>query len=89
METQTVATERSVFEGLAQLRDELRLQIHLASAEARTEWHERLEPKWRELGPKLEALEKASAETGKELSAAVGLLIDELVEGYERLRKAL
>ena len=89
METQTVATERSVFEGLAQLRDELKLQIHLAGAEARRDWDEKLEPKWRELEPKLAALEKASAETGKELAAAVGFLIDELVAGYERIRKAL
>jgi len=37
------------FEDLQRQRDELRVQIHLASAEARDRWEER-ENRWRETG---------------------------------------
>jgi hypothetical protein len=87
--TPTVQTpETDSAAALAQLRDELRLKLHLAKAEARTEW-ERLETKWKELQRKLPAIETASAETGKEIGAALKLLTKELTEGYERIKKSL
>ncbi len=75
-------------EALAQLRDELKLQVYLGKAELKEEW-EKLEPKWAELEMKGNALEKASVETAKGFKTAIDLLIDELGKGYERIRKAL
>jgi hypothetical protein len=86
MNTQT--TKIPGLETLAQLRDELKLQIHLAKADVKTEW-EKLEPKWAEVEMKGNALEKASVEAAKGLKAAIDLLIDELSAGYAQIRKAL
>ena len=88
MNVQATTPKLTGLEKLAQMRDELRVQIHLARLEARTEW-ERLEPKWWELEGKIDALENASAETGKGLKAAAELLIEELEKGYERIRTIL
>ena len=88
MYAQTTTPKLTGLEKLAQMRDELRVQIHLARLEARTEW-ERLEPKWWELEDKVDALEDASIETGKGLKAAAELLIEELEKGYQRIRTIL
>jgi hypothetical protein len=73
---------------LAQRRDELRVQMHLARAEARDEWDE-LEDKWHRLQHHLAPVGEASAETAKEIGAAAGLLMEEIWEGYGRIRDAL
>ena len=88
MNAQITTPKLTGLEKLAQMRDELRVQIHLARLEARTEW-ERLEPKWWELEGKIDALEDASAETAKDLKAAAELMIEELEKGYERIRTIL
>ena len=73
---------------LARLRDELRLQIHLAKAEVRSKWEE-LEHKWVLLQSRLSGLKLASRESKKEIAGAVRDLIQELSEGYLRIREAL
>lgn len=73
---------------LAQLRDELKLQVHLAKADVKTEW-EKYEMKWKELQRKLTVVETASAETAREVREAIKLLMQELAKGYERIRAAL
>lgn len=83
----TTTTTTTLFQDLAQLRDELRLQAHLGKAEMRHEL-EALEPKWHELRMKLEKAEDATIETGEYVGAAVRLLMDELRDGYERIRHA-
>ena len=88
MNTQTTTPTLTGLEKLAQMRDELRVRIHLARLEARTEW-ERLEPKWWELEEKIDALETVSKETAKDLKSAAELLIGELKKGYERIRETL
>ncbi len=88
-ETPTKTAESTRFTTLALLRDELRLQMHLAKAEFRDEWNHRLEPRFWELKSKLDRIEKASAETAVELRSAAKLLTDELRDGYERIRKSL
>lgn len=72
-----------VLEELKQKRDELRLQIHLASKEAKDEWDE-LEEKLEEFtaNAKLD-------ETGEGISKALGQLGGELKLGYERIWKAI
>lgn len=88
MNTQTTTPKLIGLDTLAQLRDELRVRIHLARLEARAEW-ERLEPKWWELEGKIDALETVSKEAAKDLKSAAELLIGELKKGYERIRETL
>ena len=88
MNVQTTTSKLPGLDTLAQIRDELRVKIHLARLEARSEW-ERLEPKWWELEGKIDALESASIETGKGLKVAAELLIEELEKGYNRIRTIL
>lgn len=89
MNVQTQTVERDTFDTLARIRDELRLQMHLAKAEIRDEWEVRLEPKWEELNGKMEAFEDASKESGKEVASALKLLLEELGASYDRIRKAV
>ena len=88
MNVQATTPKLTGLEKLAQMRDELRVRIHLAGLEARTEW-ERLEPKWWELEEKVDALETVSMDTAKNLKIAAELLMEELTKGYQRLRDAL
>lgn len=72
-----------IFEDLKQKRDELRLQMHLASKEAKDEW-DGLEEKMDEFS------EKAKLdETGQGVGKALGQLGHEIKLGYERLWKAV
>lgn len=68
---------------LKQKSDELRLQMHLASKEAKDEWEE-LEEKLEEFtaNAKLD-------ETGEGIGKALGQLGNELKLGYERVWKAI
>lgn len=88
MNAQITTSKLPGLDTLAQIRDELRVKIHLAKLEARSEW-ERLEPKWWELEAKIDALETVSAEAGKGLKAAAELMIEELQKGYDRIRTIL
>jgi uncharacterized protein YicC (UPF0701 family) len=72
-------------EHLKQQRDELQVQLHLAKADAKDEWA-RLESQWEEIKPKLEAARGEVGRTAESVGAALGLAIDELKKGYERLR---
>lgn len=64
-------------------RDELMVKIRLGSKEAQQEWEE-LEKKWKDFTA------KAGVEKSAEgISSALDLLKDELVQGYERLKRAL
>lgn len=71
-----------------QQRDELQVQLHLAKADAKDEWA-RLERQWEEIRPKLEAAREEVGKTAESVVAALGLAIDELKKGYERLRSRL
>jgi len=75
-------------EHLKQQRDELQVQLHLAKADAKDEWT-RLESQWDEIKPKLEAAREEVGKTAESVGAALGLAIDELKKGYERLRSRL
>lgn len=72
-----------ILDDLRQKRDELRLQMHLASKEAQDEWDE-LEEKMEEFSTKAKL-----DETGQGLGKALGQLGHEIKLGYERLWKAV
>lgn len=73
-------------EALLQQRDELRVRLHLAKADARDEW-EGLEKKWAEVQVKFGELQKTAEESGDDIEAAARLLGDEILKGYDRIRR--
>ena len=79
-----------LFEELKQKRDELRVQMHLATKEARDEWEE-LEEKMEEFSDKAKefADDAGLRETGEGLGTALGQLGREIKLGYGRIRDAL
>ena len=72
-----------ILEELKQKRDELRVQMHLASKEAQEEWEE-LEGKMKEFSRRAQ-LER----TGDDVGEAVGNLGREIKQGYQRLWNAV
>ena len=73
---------------LRQTRDELRVQLNLAKAEARDEWEE-LEEKWEHFRTRMRPVEEAVGESAADVGDAVMALGKELKKGYQRVRDAL
>jgi ElaB/YqjD/DUF883 family membrane-anchored ribosome-binding protein len=70
---------------LAQLRDEIRVKVHLAGMDAKSEWN-RLEPRVLELEGKAKAaLEKAADEVAQGTREA----LDELIDALRKLRGSM
>lgn len=82
---------KSLADGISKLkqeRDELKVQMHLASMEAKDEY-ERVSGKLDELCGQYEPVKDAVEETAGNLLAAFGMVADELKVGYERVRKSV
>ena len=79
---------KKMIDELKQQRDEIHVQLHLAKAEVRDEW-DTLENKWEEVKGKMGAVNEVASQTRESVSAAAGLLADEIKQGYERIKKAL
>lgn len=73
----------NMIEALKQRRDELRVQMHLASKEAQDEWEE-LEEKMQDFSEKARL-----RETSQGLGKALSQVGEELKSGYDRIRQAL
>lgn len=73
-------------DALLQQRDELRVKLHLARADARDEWEE-LEHKWTEVQGKFAQLQQTAGESMNEIESAARLLGEEILKGYERIRR--
>ena len=73
---------------LAAARDELRVQIELAKAEAKEEWN-RLETTWLQVQDEVKRVRDHSKEPLHNIGTAVGQLLDELNAGYDRIRAQL
>ena len=77
-----------VFENLKQQRDEIRVKIHLAAADAKDEWEE-LEKKWDRFEGRAKQVGGEAKEASKGVWAAAKALGAEIGEGYDRIRKQL
>ena len=79
-----------MLEELKQKRDEVRLQMHLASKEIKEEWDE-LEDKMEDFSAKAKqfANDAELKKTGSGIGGALGQLGSELKQGYKRIREAL
>jgi CBS domain-containing protein len=75
-------------DALRQIRDELRLQIHLARADALDEW-EKAEAKWFRIQSQLSMSEAGAAKAAKEATVARKQLVREMSDGYARVRESL
>jgi len=76
------------FEAIQRMRDELRVQIHLAKADARDLW-ERTERKLEEVEGKLKLVSKGAAEPLHDVAEVARGLLREIRDGYLRIRKSL
>jgi hypothetical protein len=79
---------RKLLDELRRERDELRVKLHLAKADAKDEW-DRLEHRWAHLLGKLEAAARETGKTAVEVGAALRLAAEELRKGYQRVRDSL
>lgn len=70
---------------LLTVRDELRVQIHLASAEARDRF-ESLERDWNRFEGRMTVLAGVAKAEASDVGDAARLLLDEIKNGYEHLR---
>lgn len=77
-----------ILEDLKRQRDELNVQLALGKAEARDEM-EKLETKWEEVRAKMATVGDEASTTAQSVGEALGLAVDEIKAGYDRIRKAL
>ena len=73
---------------LKEQRDELRVRLHLAKAEARDEF-EKLEKRWEHARGRLAVIGKEAGEASKDVGDAARLVLDEIRAGYQRVRKLI
>ena len=73
---------------LQRIRDELRVQVHLGKAEARELW-EKSEEKIEAVEAKVRSIRKQAEQPLDNVRDAARLLLDEIREGFERIRTAL
>ena len=77
-----------LIDDLKRQRDEIRVRLHLAKAEAKEEW-ERLEVKWERVRGKMGVVGREAGKAAEEVGAALRLAAEELRHGYEQVRKLL
>jgi len=73
---------------LKQQRDEIEVQIHLASMDAKEEWHEG-EKQWGEFIDALGVITDDTKESSADLIQATKIIGDELKETYKRISERL
>ncbi len=78
----------ALLESFKQQADEIRLQMHLAKAEARDEWED-LEQKLEELKAKADVVRKEAGEASEDVLEAAKLMAEEIKNGFDRIRKFL
>lgn len=75
-------------ESIRRIRDELRVQMHLARAEAR-DLFEELEHRWHELEARFEQVADEARRPMQEAGEAARSLLAELKDGYRKIRDSL
>ena len=82
----TTTTDRlhETVDKLARQRDQLRLQMHLASAEAQAEW-QRAETKWKAVQAKIAEAKKATGDQVDKIRKAADDVIGELATTYRNI----
>lgn len=73
---------------LKQQRDELAVQMHLAKLEAKEEW-ERVTAKLDKLSDDFEPVRSAVGKSAGNVYEALKIVVGEIEEGFQRIRKSL
>lgn len=73
---------------LARTRDELRVRIHLAKAEAKDEWH-KLEDAFARVSSELARTAEDAKRPAGQIGSAARTLLDDLRRSYERIKGEL
>lgn len=87
MSEQSNALEE-IIKKLKQERDELKVKMHLASMDAKDDY-DRISGKVDQLTDQYEPVKDAVEETAENVFSALGLVADELKEGFQRVRKSI
>lgn len=77
---------QTMVDRLRQERDELRLKLHLATAEARDEW-DKVEAKWADVEARMPQVKAELKDSGQNLRAALEMVTEEISNRYERIRR--
>jgi len=77
-----------LLEKLSAQRDEVNLQLHLASMEAKNEFSQ-AEEKWTQVKQKASEIADDSVETTDEFISAAKVVGEELAEAYQRITKRI
>jgi len=75
-------------DALKQLRDEVAVRVHLGSKELQARFEE-LGGQFDQVMARLGSAGDAAVRTADNVGSAMRLAVDELIEGYERIRRAL
>lgn len=78
----------TAMEKLAQIRDEQRVKLHLAKADARDEWAS-VEARWNQLRGRFQKAQEVAEDAGDEVWKDMEALLDDVKQGYDRVRRAL
>ena len=73
-------------EDLRATRDELRVRLHLGKLDAQEQW-EQIEKQWQRVESKLKLAGESGREVAEDVGEATSLVIEEMKEGYAKLRK--
>jgi hypothetical protein len=88
--TEWHAKWEEVLQDLERQRDEIKLKLHLAKADARDEWARlNLDDKIATLRQRADAAGGEARDAMKDIGIAADRLADEIREGLERVRKTL
>lgn len=79
---------QKVLQQLEQERDELKVKLGLAKLEAREEWQE-LNKKMDALRGRMRVLSDEAKDAGGDVGAAFDVVVKEIKDGFERLRKLM
>ncbi len=77
---------QKILDRLAQQRDELIVQVHLAKLDAMDEW-KNMEGKMAQLRVKASQAGDIAEDSTKDIKVAAKQLVDEIGRGYDKLRK--
>lgn len=69
-------------------RDEVKVRMHLANADAQDQWH-KLEAKWESFQSRAAVVAKVTEQSAHEVGEATQLVGEELKEAYHRIRNTL
>ena len=88
--TQNPVTDKiqDTIDKLATQRDELRLQMSLATAEAKAHW-EKAEAKWENVQAKLAETKTATSARIDELHKTISVAVGEIAQAYQNIKASL